>query len=407
MSSIFIANPFWKYDERVNCFHSSERNRLNISSHFSIDKSLNYQLCYIDFVFLHSKFFEMDAFNFLTIKDIIRETDEAVSIVFEVPSLLKKDYNFKAGQYLTIKMMHEGEELRRSYSLCTTPESGLLKITVKEVEDGTFSAYANNKLKIGDSLEVHTPEGKFVYEPDNSKQNNYLAFAAGSGITPVMSIVKTALEKEPTSKVVLVYGNRTPKDTIFFKSLLELQEQYANRLYVEFVYSQSQQDGSHFGRIEKSTVNFVVKNRYKDCDFKEVFLCGPEMMIESVSEVLKQNDIAEKNIHFELFTSTSEGTVEADLDGQTEITVMLDDEELTFHMNKKESILDAVLDKDLDPPYSCQGGICSSCIARVTEGTAEMRKNQILTDGEVAEGLILTCQAHPTSSSIKVDYDEV
>lgn len=303
--------------------------------------------------------------------------------------------------------MHEGIELRRSYSLCSTPDSGMLKVTIKEVEDGKFSAYANNKLQIGDSLEVHPPEGKFIYEPDNSTQNNYLAFAAGSGITPIMSIVKTALAAESTSRFVLVYGNRTVGETIFFKELLELQAANPTRFFVEFVYSQSQIENSHFGRIEKSTINFVVKNRYKDYGFKDVYLCGPEKMIENVSNVLKESSVSEKNIHFELFTSTSVGQIKADLEGKTEVVVILDDEESTFMMDKKESILDAVLNKDLDPPYSCQGGICSSCIARLKEGTAEMRKNQILTDDEVADGLILTCQAHPTSAKVVVDYDEV
>ncbi len=349
----------------------------------------------------------MNSFHFLTIKDIIRETSQAVSLVFDVPSLLKDQYTFKAGQYLTIKMMHEGIELRRSYSLCSTPNSGKLKVTVKEVEDGTFSAYANNKLKVGDSLEVHSPEGKFIYEPDNTAQNNYLAFAAGSGITPIMSILQTALAAESTSRFVLVYGNRTVEETIFYKQLLELQAANPTRLFVEFVYSQSQVDSSHFGRIEKSTVNFIVKNRYKDYKFKDVYLCGPEKMIDNVSEILKETNISEKNIHFELFTSTSEGEIKADLEGKTEVVVMLDDVETTFMMDKKESILDAVLNKDLDPPYSCQGGICSSCIARLKEGTAEMRKNQILTDDEDADGLILTCQAHPTSAKVVVDYDEV
>ncbi len=349
----------------------------------------------------------MDAFQFLRIKDIIRETPQAVSLVFEVPSVLNDNYKFKAGQYLTFKMMLNGEEIRRSYSLCSTPKSGELKVTVKEVEDGTFSTYANNKLKVGDSLEVHTPEGKFIYEPNNTSQHNYAAFAAGSGITPILSILKTALEEEPTSKFVLVYGNRTPQETIFYKELLELQANYASRLFIEFVYSQSQEDASHFGRIEKSTVNFIVKNRYKEYTFKDVFLCGPEKMIENVTNVLKENNISEENIHFELFTSNTEGSIEADLEGNTEVVVMLDDEETTFTMKKSESILDAVLNQDLDPPYSCQGGICSSCIARLTEGKAEMRKNQILTDDEVAEGLILTCQAHPTTPKVVVDFDEV
>lgn len=349
----------------------------------------------------------MNAFNFLTIKTIIRETPQAVSLVFDVPSLLKEHYRFKAGQYVTIKMMNNGEEIRRSYSLSSTPNSNEFKVTVKQVEDGIFSTYANTTLKVGDSLQVHTPEGKFIYTPDKTKQNNYIAFAAGSGITPVLSILKTALEEETTSKFILVYGNRTRGEAIFLEELTKLQDQYSSRLFVEYVFSQSQAENSHFGRIEKSTVNFIVKNRYKTYSFKDVYLCGPEKMIENVSETLLEHGIPKQNIHFELFTSTSDGAITSNIEGQTEIVVMLDDEQTTFTMQKKESILDAVLNKDLDPPYSCQGGICSSCIARLTEGSAEMRKNQILTDNEIADGLILTCQAHPTSSKIVVDFDEV
>jgi ring-1,2-phenylacetyl-CoA epoxidase subunit PaaE len=350
----------------------------------------------------------MKNFHSLTIKDIIRETPKAVSLVFELPEDLKPVFKFTAGQYITIKKEIEGKELRRSYSLCSTPKSETLKVTVKEVSGGKFSAFANNKLQTGDVLDVFPPEGKFTFEPSSSaSHHNYAAFAAGSGITPVLSILKTALEEEEHSKFVLVYGNKTPEETIFFKELLELQSKFANRLFVEFVYSQAKDNNSFFGRIEKSTVNFVLKNKFKGHDFKNVYLCGPESMIDLVAEVLKENNIAKENIHFELFNSTEEGEIESNLDGKTEITVVVDDEETTFIMDQKKTILDAALEKDLDAPYSCQGGICSSCIARITEGKAEMAKNQILTDEEVAEGLTLTCQAHPTTPTIKIDFDDV
>jgi ring-1,2-phenylacetyl-CoA epoxidase subunit PaaE len=222
-----------------------------------------------------------------------------------------------------------------------------------------------------------------------------------------MSIIKTALTEEEHSKFVLVYGNRTPEETIFFKELLELQASYPDRFFVEFVYSRTQNENSFFGRIERSTVNFVMKNKFKGHNFSDVYLCGPEEMIDLVSEVLQENNLPKENIHFELFSSSEEGEVETVLEGKTQITVMVDDEETTFVMDQKTRILDAVLDQDLDAPYSCQGGICSSCIARITEGKAEMAKNQILTDDEVEEGLTLTCQAHPTTPTIRIDYDDV
>lgn len=351
----------------------------------------------------------MKNFHSLSIKEVIRETPKAVSIVFDVPHNLVDVFNFTAGQYITIKTEMDGKEVRRSYSICSAPKSTELKIGVKEVEGGLFSPIANNKLKPGDRLEIYPPEGKFIFEPDpqTHTHKNYAAFVAGSGITPVLSIVKTVLEEEEHSKFVLVYGNKSPEETMFFRELLELQAKFPHRLFLEFVYSKAQDKDAFFGRIEKSTVNFVLRNKFKGHHFYEFYLCGPELMINSVSDVLQENNISEECVHFELFTSTEEGEIDAKLEGNTTITVMVDDEETTFDMSQKSTILDAALEKDLDAPYSCQGGICSSCVARITEGHAEMAKNQILTDDEIEEGLILTCQAHPTTPTVKIDYDDV
>ncbi|MDT0675349.1 ferredoxin--NADP reductase [Autumnicola musiva] len=348
----------------------------------------------------------MSKFYPLKVKEVIRETPRAVSISFEIPQDLKEEFSFNAGQYITIKTSVENEELRRAYSLCSAPGSGEFMVTVKEVEGGKFSAIANNKLQAGDVLDVHPPEGKFVLTPEKGI-NNYAAFAAGSGITPVLSIIKTVLNEESESRFVLTYGNKSPEDTIFFKELLELQVEHPERLFIEFVYSRSREENAHFGRIEKSTVNYVLKNRFKDHSFKSYFLCGPEEMINQVTEILKENGVPDEKVLFELFSSKDTGEVEADLEGQTQLTVFVDDEETTFTMEQAHTVLDAALENDLDVPYSCQGGICSSCIARVTEGSAKMRKNQILTDDELEEGLILTCQAQPTTPTLKVDYDDV
>ena len=349
----------------------------------------------------------MSQFYALSVKEVIRETEKAVSITLDVPEKLKKEFLFKAGQYITFKTNIEGKEIRRSYSICSAPNNNELKVTVKEVPDGLFSSLANNILKVGDVIEVHPPEGKFIFEADKKAEKYYAAFAAGSGITPVLSILKAALAEDPNNKFVLVYGNKTPEETIFFKELLELQAKYPERLFVEFVYSQAKAENSHFGRIDESTVDYILNNKFKKEDFANFYLCGPEPMINQIKEVLAKNAIPEENIKFELFSSTSEGEIEADLGGNTKVTVIVDDEETTFLMPQTSSVLDAALEQGLDVPYSCQGGICSSCIARLTEGTAEMKKNQILTDGEIKEGFILTCQAHPTTSVIKVDYDDV
>lgn len=350
----------------------------------------------------------MSSFYKLTIKEVRRETPSAVSVLFNVPLEFKDFYRFVAGQYINLKLTLDGHEIRRAYSICSSPESGELRIAVKEVKNGTFSAFANTKLKAGDTLEVGTPEGKFTFEPEAGRLRNYAAFAAGSGITPVVSIIQSVLNGEPKSTFVLVYGNKTPEETIFHKQLHDLQLKYVGRFFVHYVYSQANVEQELFGRIDKSTVNFVLNNKHKELQFDKFYLCGPEEMINTVSAILKEKNFKDSAIKFELFsTSTSENKIEKSLEGHSKITVVVDSDETSFEMSQKQTILEAALKQGIDAPYSCQGGICSSCLARITSGTAEMTKNSILTDSEIAEGLILTCQAHPTSATIVVDYDDV
>lgn len=351
----------------------------------------------------------MSQFYKLTIKEIQKETDNAVTINFEVPNNLKDTFSFKAGQYITLKTILNGNEVRRDYSLCVSPKSNELRVAVKEVDNGTFSVYANNQLKVGDSLEVAPPKGRFVFEPNDKKTKNIALFAAGSGITPVLSIIKCALEEEVHSKVILVYGNKKTKDTMFLNELLELHHQYKDRFSIQFVFSQADEDNAIFGRIEKSTVNYIMKNKHKHVEVDAFYLCGPEGMIHTVKDVLTEHNINDDVIHYELFKAAkaSNDDIKTLSEGNTHITVIVDDEETEFEMSQKRNILESALDEDLDVPYSCQGGICSSCIARIKEGEATMRQNNILTDSELAEGLILTCQAHPTTNKIVVDYDDV
>jgi len=354
----------------------------------------------------------MSKFHELQVKTIDRETPQAVSVGFEIPSKLKDEFRFVAGQYLTLEKEIAGRKFRRSYSICTSPKKETLKVTVKEVEGGLFSVWVNKKLKVGDSLNVFLPEGRFTFEPArrNGHPKSYAAFAAGSGITPVMSILQNVLETEPHSRFVLVYGNKTPDQTIFYKDLLELQKQFPDRLFIEFVYSKSKEEKSFFGRIERSTVNYVVKNKFKHHDFEGFYLCGPEPMIDMVSGVLQENGVDKTKIHQELFVADNqekEIDKAAQVSGKTKVTVMLDGEETTFEMDRSQRVLDAIMDEGLDPPYSCQGGICSSCMAQLSEGKVEMVNNQILTDEEVEEGSVLTCQSHPTTPTLYVDYDDI
>jgi ring-1,2-phenylacetyl-CoA epoxidase subunit PaaE len=351
----------------------------------------------------------MAQFNTLNIKSITKETAKAVTLSFVIPSHLKNDYHFKAGQYVTLKTTINSEEIRRDYSICSSPNSGDLKVAIKAVENGVFSNYATNSLEAGDTLEVATPQGRFVFEADSSKTRRIAAFAAGSGITPILSIAKTVLEDEPNSEFILVYGNKNIEETIFFQDLIDLHQTYGDRLHLQFLYSQSQEANAVFGRIEESTVDLIIKDKFKDLTIDDFYLCGPEAMINMVKATLLANQIHEERIHFELFTSAS-SAVAADpihANGETKITVIVDDEEETFMMSQEKTVLEMAIEKDLDAPYSCQGGVCSSCIARVKEGTTVMRQNSILTDREVAEGLILTCQAQPTSATLIVDYDDV
>ncbi|MGL6119436.1 MAG: 2Fe-2S iron-sulfur cluster-binding protein [Fusobacteriaceae bacterium] len=342
----------------------------------------------------------------LPIIDIIRETPKAVSIVFNIPENLKEFYQYNAGQYVTIKLTLDGKDIRRSYSMSSAPHENQLKITVKAIENGTFSVFANENLKVGQILEVATPDGKFFYQPNNVAKN-YLCIAAGSGITPVFSILKTILENEDESKVVLIYGNKTLEDTIFYQEIINLEKKYSKRFHYHFVFSQNQIENALYGRIEHSILSQIIKNKHQNIDFSSTYICGPENMIKNVSEALIQNGIDKNKIHFELFTSSETKLVNTSNDGNTTITVKLDNDEKTFTMSKKTIVLDAVLNAGIDAPYSCQGGVCSSCLAKITEGSVTMVKNNVLTDSEVASGLILTCQAHATSDILVVDYDDV
>jgi ring-1,2-phenylacetyl-CoA epoxidase subunit PaaE len=350
----------------------------------------------------------MPLFKKLVIKEIKRETEAAVSILFNVPEEFKSHYEFIAGQYVNLRLTLDGQDIRRAYSICSSPTSGELRIAVKAVKNGTFSQFANTKLKVGDVLEVGKPEGKFTFEPQTDKRKNYAAFVAGSGITPAISILKSVMKSEPQSSFVLVYGNKSLEETIFHQELHDLQLHYTGRLFVHYVYSQAKADGALFGRIDKMVVKFVLDDKHKELAFDKFYLCGPEEMINTVSKVLAAHNIKDSAIKFELFSSSIVENVEAaSHSGHTKISITVDDDETTFEMSQKQTILEAALKQGIDAPYSCQGGICSSCLARVKSGTAEMKKNSILSDDEIAEGLILTCQAHPTSAEIVVDFDDV
>jgi ring-1,2-phenylacetyl-CoA epoxidase subunit PaaE len=348
----------------------------------------------------------MATFHKVNIQEIKQETANAVSVAFNIPENLKTEFNFTSGQYITLQKTINSEEIRRAYSICSTPQSGEIRVAIKAVENGTFSVYATSNLKVGDAIEISVPEGRFLLNPEANK--NYIGFAAGSGITPILSMVKTVLESEKNTTFTLIYGNRSVADTLFFEELNTLKETYSERFKLHYIYSRENVKNGLRGRIDENVTNYFVKNMYKETSFDAAYLCGPEEMINEVSKTLKNNKFSKENIHFELFTvSVDEEKAEQVKEGQTEVTVLLDDEETTFTMQQTDDILAASLRHDLDAPYSCQGGVCSSCLCKVTEGKAVMVKNSILTDGEVADGFVLACQAYPTTSKITIDFDDV
>ncbi len=348
----------------------------------------------------------MSKFNPLKVKEIRRETPLAVSIVFDVPAHLKADYQFKAGQYINIKATINGEEVRRSYSISSSPKIEELRVVVKAVESGLFSNYVTQHLQVGDVLEVAPPEGKFILE--NKEAKVIVGIAAGSGITPIISLAKDTLESNPDTTFVLIYGNKTVEDTIYYNEIDALKNKYLGRFFVHYTFTKIHPEGALFGRIERSTINFVLKNKHSEKRVDEYFLCGPEDMIKKVTAVLTENGANEEQIHYELFTTSStNGEIPVTGEGMVKVTVLVDDVETTFNMPRTENILNAALKHGIDAPYSCQGGICSSCMCRTVKGSAEMKTNHILMDDEIEEGLLLACQAYVTSDEIYVDFDDV
>ncbi len=359
----------------------------------------------------------------LKVKDVRKETDDSIVVEFEVPEALKEKFRFHQGQYVTLKKEIGGEEIRRNYSICSSPYEEDLCIACKKVEGGRMSSYLNDKLEPGESFEVMEPMGNFYTLLDEANEKQYVAFAAGSGITPVISILKTVLHKEPKSRFVLFYGNRTSLDIIFGHELEKLREKYGDRLEIHHVLSREEgKDALRSGRIDEATAKGLLEEAVDRSLTTEYFICGPEGMMNAVSNVLEARGVPEDRIHIELFTSpvTSDADIEEKKEEKDEriagkgegeisqVTVILDDEENSFELDHDgDVILDAALEEDLDVPFSCKGAVCSTCRAKLVEGEVEMEQNHALTDEEVEEGYILTCQSHPRSSKVVVDYDDV
>ena len=352
-------------------------------------------------------------FHTLKVKDVIKETADCVSIAFDIPADLRNEFEFEQGQNITIKKNIDGEEIRRSYSICSAPFEKELKVAVKKVEGGKFSSYANSQLNPGDKLEILPPTGKFNTALNTNNKKQYLAFAAGSGITPVISIIKTTLLTEPASRFTLVFGNRGRSSIIFFEELEGLKNKYLQRFNYINILSREKTDAPiNSGRINAQKLNELSKLiDYKNTD--EFFICGPEEMIFSVKDYLELLKINKNKIHFELFTtpgqkqSSTNKQPTKSLDGsQSKVTVKLDGRSFDFNLGfNSENILDAALKQGADLPFACKGGVCCTCKAKLLEGEVEMDVNWGLEQEEVEQGYILTCQSHPVSENVVVDFD--
>jgi ring-1,2-phenylacetyl-CoA epoxidase subunit PaaE len=355
-------------------------------------------------------------FHRLIVKSVTKETADCVSVAFEIPEGLKKEFQYQAGQNLTVRTWINNEEVRRSYSLCSSPLDNDWKVAIKKVPGGQFSVFANEHLKPMVMLEVMPPTGKFIVEPKADNKKNYAAFAAGSGITPIISIIKTVLRTEAESTFTLVYGNRNRTSIIFKEELEALKNKYMSRFRIVHVLSRELTDATiNHGRIDADKCDALF-TKHIEIDADDFFLCGPEAMIFCVRDFLKNKGVDEKKIHFELFTSPNEKritrndkkeTVEEHV-AKSKIIIIRDGRQFEFDLEyDSEPILDAAIHNGIDLPYSCKGGVCSTCSAKVTEGEVKMDVCYALEPEDVAKGFILTCQSHPKTERVVVNFDVV
>jgi ring-1,2-phenylacetyl-CoA epoxidase subunit PaaE len=339
------------------------------------------------------------SFQSVKIKEIKRLTPSSVQISFEIPAEEKSIFSFKPGQYINLKTSINGEEIRRSYSICSGEQEDLA-VGIKQIENGVFSTYANQTLKAGDTLELSAPAGNFTVPSDSKK---IIAFVAGSGITPILSIAKSL---KADQEMHLFYGNKSIDETLFLEDLKVL-----SNVNTRIFLSQEQNNSYDSGRLSKEKISEIIKQDLSILKSDIFMLCGPEELILNTSEVLKMFGVAPEKISYELFTtpvllkSESKGD-ENNFTGTSKVTVILDDEKIEFELKAKgKTILNAVNSEGFDAPYSCKGGVCCTCRAKVLKGKASMDLNYSLTDQEVEEGYILTCQAHPASEEVIVSYD--
>ncbi len=356
----------------------------------------------------------MSKFYPLTVAAVRNETRDTIAVTFDVPAELKAGFAYQQGQHLTLRAMIDGEDVRRSYSICSAVQDQHLRVAIKRTPGGAFSTWANDTLKPGAVIEVMPPMGHFNVALSSKQARNYVAFAAGSGITPILSIIKTTLLTEPNSHFTLFYGNRASSTVIFKEELTDLKDRFMHRLRLAYVMSREQQDIDLFnGRITKEKTEALLRHWVRVEDIDVAFICGPEDMMHGVSAALHEAGMPKQNIKIELFAASipkherKPRTIALDVPHETEVTVIMDGNHTSFTMDKdKESILDAGLRAGIDMRYSCKGGVCSTCRCKLLEGKVDMDVNYALEDYEVARGFVLSCQSFPITDKVVVDFDQ-
>jgi ring-1,2-phenylacetyl-CoA epoxidase subunit PaaE len=353
-------------------------------------------------------------FHRLAVNDLRRETADAISLTFEIPDELTSAYRFAPGQYLTLRTTMDGEEVRRSYSICSGPDDGEVRIAVKKVDGGAFSSWAADQLKAGDELDVMTPTGRFGIRHAPDQARVYAGFAAGSGITPILSIIKGVLAREPHSRFFLFYGNRSTAGMLFREALEELKDRFLQRFSLFHVISGEDQDIPILhGRLHGDKVRLLLRALVPAESVDHVFICGPAGMSEDIEATCRDIGIAPERIHVERFVSEFGGkprpkaTVPVRAPPKAIASLIIDGKRREVPVADDESILDAALRAGMDLPFACKGGMCSTCRAKLVEGEARMEVNYSLEPWETSAGFILTCQARPLSERVVVDYDHI
>lgn len=355
----------------------------------------------------------MRKFHPLTIKNIRPETRDSVRMSFDVPDELRGDYSFIPGQHLPFEIQLDGKKLRRTYSICSA-QGQPLEIGIRVQPGGQFSEYAAQQLGAGDSIQAMPPSGQFRVELDPENEKDYVGFAAGSGITPILSMIKSILATELKSRFILFYGNRTQATTMFIEDLYELKNKYMERLQLNFVFSREEQEFAPMaGRLDGDKVRELYRHFGAGLRATDCFVCGPDTMIQDVTEALIDLGMRKEHVHFERFGVPRQKTgdkivVQAKAADHAEITVIMDGHKKVFAMERDDAnIVDAAAEHGIELPYSCKGGVCATCRCHVRDGEVNMEANFGLEPWEVEKGFVLACQSHPVSERVTLDYDKV